>query len=370
MNVPFLDLHAVYDELKEELDAAYQRVMDSAWFITGEELASFEREFAAYCGVKHCLGVGNGLDALHMILRALDIGEGGEVVVPTNTFIATWLAVTYAGALPVPVEPDAGTHNMDPERVEAAITAKTKALMPVHLYGQIAEMDEINRIAEKHNLEVIEDAAQAHGALYKGKKSGTLGRAAGFSFYPGKNLAALGDAGAITTDDDALAEKIGILRNYGSKVKYQHELKGFNSRLDDLQAAFLRAKLLKLNEWNERRKAVARYYLENLSDVGEVTLPRVAEGCEPVWHIFAICAQSRDGLQKHLQAQGVHTLIHYPVPPHLSGAYAEMGFSRGSFPVAEAIADSELSLPMGPHLSMEEARHVVESIKDYYAHSG
>jgi len=365
MNIPFLDLNAAYKELKVELDSAYRRVMENGSFIMGSEVKAFELEFAAYCGTKHCIGVGNGLDALHMILRAYGIGEGDEVIVPSNTFIATWLAVSCAGAVPVSVEPDPRTYNLDPSRVEVAITSKTKAVIPVHLYGQPSDMDPIMQIAENNNLRVIEDAAQAHGARYKGKMSGNLGHVAGFSFYPGKNLGALGDAGAIVTNDDALAEKVRMLRNYGSKVKYYHEIKGINSRLDEMQAAVLRVKLTHLNEWNEHRKKIASYYLRYLVDLPGLILPYVPGWASPVWHIFPLRHSKRDDLQKYLKSKGVDTLIHYPVPPHLSGAYADLGMTKSTFPIAETIASSELSLPMGPHLSLDDAEYIVNTIQEY-----
>ena len=317
MNIPFLDLKAANLELRDEMDQAYHRVMDSGWFILGEEVEAFEQEFAAYCHARHCISLGNGLDALHLILRAYGVGQGDEVIVPSNTYIATWLAISYSRATPVPVEPDARTYNLDPNLLEAAITKKTKAIMPVHLYGQPADMDPIKKIAEKYNLKVIEDAAQAHGSLYKGQLTGCLGHAAGFSFYPGKNLGALGDAGAIVTNDDALADEVRMLRNYGSKIKYYHEAKGFNSRLDELQAAFLRTKLNHLDEWNNRRKEIAAYYLKHLIDVPGLTLPFVPNWASPVWHIFVIQSPKRDALQQFLNDKGVGTLIHYPVPPHL-----------------------------------------------------
>lgn len=367
MKVPFLDLNAPYKELKNELDSAYQRVMASGWFIMGAEVETFEHEFAAYCGVRHCIGVGNGLEALHLILRAYGIGQGDEVIVPANTYIATWLAVSYSGAHPVPVEPDPRTYNLDPGRVEAAVTSRTKAIIPVHLYGQPADMDPIMQIAEKYNLKVIEDAAQAHGARYKGRLSGGLGHAAGFSFYPGKNLGALGDAGAIVTNEDILAEQVRMLRNYGSKVKYVHDFKGFNSRLDEMQAAFLRAKLPHLDEWNERRKRIAAYYLDHLADLPGLVLPYAPDWSVPVWHIFVIQTPRRDALQQFLKSKGVGTLIHYPVPPHLSKAYAELGLQKGAFPISEDIASFELSLPMGPHLSLDEAEHVVGMIREYFS---
>ena len=300
MKIPFLDIKASYLELKEGFDAAYQRVMDSGWYIQGEELKAFETEFAEYCGVKHCIGVGNGLDALHLILRAMDIGEGDEVIVPANTFIATWLAVTYAGATPVPVEPDERTYNIAPSKIEAAITKRTKAIMPVHLYGQPADMDPIVEIAARYNLKVIEDAAQAHGAKYKGRHTGGLGDAAGFSFYPGKNLGAFGDGGTVTTNDAELAKKVRMLGNYGSSVKYKNDIKGFNSRLDELQAAFLRVKLKKLAEWNKRRKVIANCYLNELEGVKDIILPYVPDWADPVWHLFVVHTKERYKLQHYL----------------------------------------------------------------------
>lgn len=362
MKVPFLDLQAPYAELRDEMDAAYRRAMESGWYILGRESAAFEEEFAAYCGVRHCIGVGNGLDALHLILRAMGVGAGDEVIVPSNTFIATWLAVSYAGATPVPVEPDAKTYNLDPSRIEDAITPRTRAIIPVHLYGQPADMDAINQIAAPYGIKVVEDAAQAHGARYKGRRAGSLGHAAAFSFYPGKNLGALGDGGAVTTDDRELAEKIRLLRNYGSTVKYFHEEKGVNSRLDELQAALLRVKLSKLDEWNERRKVLAERYLQTLEGTPGLALPFVPEYAQPVWHLFVVRHPRRDELQKHLTDAGIGTLVHYPVPPHRQEAYRELNHAEGSFPVAERIAREILSLPMGPHLSMEEADAVISAI--------
>ncbi|MBP8179039.1 MAG: DegT/DnrJ/EryC1/StrS family aminotransferase, partial [Spirochaetes bacterium] len=298
---------------------------------------------------------------LHLILRAMDIGEGDEVIVPSNTFIATWLAVSYAGATPVPVEPDEKTYNIDPNRIELAITKKTKAIMPVHLYGQPADMDPILEIATKYHLKVIEDAAQAHGARYKGKRTGSLGDAAGFSFYPGKNLGAFGDGGAVTTNDSTIAEKVRRLSNYGSHVKYAHDAKGFNSRLDELQAAFLRVKLRKLDEWNKRRRDIAQQYLQGLSDVADLTLPYIPEWAEPVWHLFVVRTARRDQLQKHLEERGIQTLIHYPVPPHRQLAFDE--FSAFCLPMTEQNSKEVLSLPMSPFMTEEEIRKVIEGIK-------
>jgi dTDP-4-amino-4,6-dideoxygalactose transaminase len=362
MHIPFLDLKAPYAELRDEFDAACRRVMESGGFILGSEVAAFESEFAALCAARHCVGVGNGLDALHLILRALGIGAGDEVIVPSNTYVATWLAVSYAGATPVAVEPDDRSYNLDPNRLEEAITPRTKAIMPVQLYGQPADMDAIKEVAAPYGLKVIEDAAQAHGARFKGRPTGSLGDAAGFSFYPGKNLGAMGDGGAITTDDDALADRLRVLRNYGSRVKYYNEEKGFNSRLDELQAAVLRVKLPKLEEWNERRKRVATHYLQALEGVPDLTLPFVPPDVDPVWHLFVVRHPRRDELQRHLAEQGVGTLIHYPIPPHLQPAYAELGLAQGAFPLAERQANEVLSLPMGPHLSDEEVGYVVSQI--------
>jgi dTDP-4-amino-4,6-dideoxygalactose transaminase len=360
VKVPFLDFVQPYEELKAELDEAYFRFMRSAWYILGREVEAFEQEFAAYCGVKHCIGVGNGLEALHLILRAYGIGEGDEVIVPSNTYIATWLAVSYTGATPVPVEPDAKTFNLDPARIEAAITPRTKAIMPVHLYGQPADMEPIMAIGRARGLKVIEDNAQSQGALYKGRRTGSLGDSAGNSFYPGKNLGAFGDAGAVTTDDTKLADAVRTLRNYGSKKKYYNECKGYNSRLDELQAAFLRAKLKKLDEWNGRRSKVAEGYLAKLKGVPGLTLPFVPSWAKPVWHLFVVRHPQRDAFQERLTQAGIGTLIHYPVPPHLSGAYADAGFKPGAFPLAETMANSVLSLPIGPHLAAEQADQVVK----------
>jgi dTDP-4-amino-4,6-dideoxygalactose transaminase len=363
MKVPFLNLKATYLELQQELDAAYRRVMESGWYILGQEVEAFEAEFAAYCGTRYCVGVGNGLEALHLILRAMDIGPGDEVIVPANTYIATWLAVSYAGAIPVPIEPDEKTYNINSQQIEAAITPKTKAILVVHLYGQPADMDVINKIAKRYKLRVIEDAAQAHGACYKGRRVGGLGDAAGFSFYPGKNLGGLGDGGAVTTNDYDLANKIRLLRNYGSRVKYFNEIKGFNSRLDELQAAFLRVKLTKLDEWNTRRKRVANQYLEKLSCLTDLTLPFVPTWAESVWHLFVVRHPKRSTLEKHLKDSEIDTLIHYPVPSHLSDAYIEEQH-LGSFPTTEKMAKDVLSLPIGPHMTDEEVMRVIEVLQE------
>lgn len=359
-SIPFLDLKETYKELKTELDCTYQRVMNSGWYIQGEELDAFEIEFAEYCNAKYCVGVGNGLDALHLILRAYGVGAGDEVIVPSHTFIATWLAVTHAGARPVPVEiPDDGTYTISPELIEAAITSRTKAIIPVHLYGRPADMTPIMRIAAKYGLKVIEDAAQAHGARYQNLRVGSLGDAAAFSFYPGKNLGAFGDGGAITTNDGELEKKIRSLRNYGSVTKYVHNMIGFNSRLDPLQASLLRVKLHYLDEWNARRVFLARSYQQLLTNTGLV-LPAVSAGFETVYHLFVIGSTSRDTLQTELKKAGIETLIHYPIPP--SRQYAYNSYQNLQLPIANQLAWKVLSLPMGPHLSMEDVETVVHHI--------
>jgi dTDP-4-amino-4,6-dideoxygalactose transaminase len=363
MQIPFLDLHATYAELREELDATWHRVMDSGWYLLGRELEAFESEYAAYCGTKHCIGVANGLDALHLSLRACDIGPGDEVIVPSNTYIATWLAVSHAGAKPVPVEPDIRTYNLDSALIRAAITPRTKAILPVHLYGQPADMDPIMAIAAEHGLTVIEDAAQAQGARYKGRRTGSLGHAAGHSFYPGKNLGAFGDGGAVTTNDDDLAAKVRLLRNYGSKVKYQNEVKGYNSRLDELQAAFLRVKLRHLDAWNARRAKIAALYLESLRDIPDLVLPHVPAWADPAWHLFVVRHPERDALQSALTAASIGTLIHYPVPPHLSEAYTDARIAKGTLPLAEAIAATTLSLPGGPKLMLGDAISIIRAME-------
>lgn len=360
--VTFLDLKAINLAREAELKAAFDRVLHSGWYILGEEVKAFEREFADYCEVEHAIGVSNGLDALHLILRAWDIGAGHEVIVPSNTYIATWLAATYAGAVPVPVEPVEGTYNMDPAQIEAAITPNTRAIIAVHLYGQSADMDAIMDIAARHGLKVIEDGAQAHGALYKGRKVGGLGHAAGFSFYPGKNLGALGDAGAVTTNDAELARKIRVLLNYGSQVKYKNEVKGYNCRLDELQAAILRAKLPYLDAENARRTEIAERYSTELAGL-PLTLPVVAADMASVWHLFVVRAAARATLQESLSKQGVATMIHYPIPPHLQEAYAELAYKEGDFPIAERIHAEVLSLPIGPTMSDEEVTEVIAALK-------
>jgi dTDP-4-amino-4,6-dideoxygalactose transaminase len=366
MRIPFLDLKAPYAELESEMDSAYRRVMESGRFVLGQEVKVFEDEFAGYCEAEHCIGVGNGLDALHLILRAMEIGPGDEVIVPANTYIATWLAVTYAGATPVPVEPDERTCNLDASLLEDAITPRTRAIIAVHLYGQPADINAIKEIATPFGIKVIEDAAQAHGARYRGRRVGALADAAGFSFYPGKNLGALGDGGAVTTNDAQLADKVRNLCNYGSSVKYYNENKGFNSRLDELQAAMLRVKLSKLDEWNERRKKLAAYYLQTLEGVPDLMLPFVPDYADAVWHLFVVRHPDRDSLQRQLTEAGIGTLIHYPCPPHLQKAYADLKLMPGSFPLSERMANEVLSLPMGPHVSAQDAELVVAQVSSLH----
>ena len=360
--IPFLDLKAPYLELKQELDEAIARVVSSGWFIGSSEVDQFEADYAKYCGATQAVGVANGLDALHLALRAMDVGPGDEVIVPSNTYIATWLAVSQCGATPVPVEPDARTYNIDPALIEAAITPRTKVILPVHLYGQPADIDPILAIARKHGLRVLEDGAQAHGARYKGQRLGAHGDAVAWSFYPGKNLGAMGDGGAVTTNDAQLAERIQVLRNYGSRVKYVNEVQGYNSRLDPLQAAILRVKLAHLDGWNARRRVIAQLYQDGLAGRG-LMLPHVPEWAEPVWHLYVVQHPQRDALQQALTDAGVGSLIHYPIPPHRQQAYAQAGWGLGAFPLAERMANQVLSLPMGPHLGAQQVAMVIEAAK-------
>ena len=361
--IPFLELGASYRELKPEIDAAVSRVLESGWYILGPEVEAFEAEWAAYCDAKHAVGLANGLDALTLALRALDIGPGDEVIVPSNTYIATWLAVSGVGATPVPVEPDQATHNIDPARIEAAITSRTRALLPVHLYGQPADMDLILDIAKRHGLRVIEDAAQAHGARYKGQRIGAHGDIVCWSFYPGKNLGALGDAGAITTDDTALAERVALLRNYGSRQKYVNEEAGLNSRLDPIQAAVLRVKLAVLDEWTERRRTVATAYTVGMAQ-SDVILPHVPDWAEPAWHLYVVRTYDREALQDRMTEAGIGTLIHYPIPPHMQKAYTDMEIMPEALPMARDLASEVLSLPMGPQLSLDQVQNIVNALKN------
>ncbi len=352
--ISFLDLKAPYIELKKELDAAYQRVMTSGWYILGNEVTEFEKEFSSYCGSCECVGVANGLEALTLVLRAWGVGPGDEVIVPSNTYIATWLAVTHVGATPIPVEPCESTYNLNPVLIENAITVRTKVVLPVHLYGQPADMNPICDVARRYGLKVLEDAAQGHGARYKGRRVGSLGDAAGFSFYPGKNLGAFGDGGAITTDDAALAEKIRELRNYGSRVKYVNDVAGYNSRLDELQAAFLRVKLKYLDCWNHKRSLIADWYQKNLPiTCPDLILPTVPDDANPCWHQFVVRSQSRGSFQKLLTENGIGSLIHYPIPPHRQSAYDSLSIKLGSLPLAEKLADEVLSLPVYPQLEID-----------------
>jgi dTDP-4-amino-4,6-dideoxygalactose transaminase len=359
--IPFLDLKASYVELEQELDTAVKRVLSSGWYILGQEVEAFENEFSQYVNAKHCVGLGNGLDALTLSLRAMGVGPGDEVIVPSNTYIATWLAVTALGAFPIAVEPVEATYNMNPDLVEQAITNRTKVILPVHLYGQPADIDPILKIARQRGLQVLEDGAQAHGACYKNRRIGAHGDAVAWSFYPGKNLGAFGDAGAVTTNDPALAERISILRNYGSKVKYMNEVQGCNSRLDPIQAAVLRVKLKHLDVWNLRRSACAAEYLRLLQKT-ELVLPSVPDWAEPAWHLFVIRSFKRQELQAKLSERSVATLIHYPIPPHMQQAYSYLNLKPDSLPLASKFADQVLSLPIGPHVSLETIQIVSEAI--------
>lgn len=364
MRVPFVTFKPLEKELDEDLRNAFERVYDRSWYIEGVEDEAFEKAFAEYCDSKYCVGVGNGLDSLFLALKAMGIKEGDEVIVPSNTYIATALAVTYTGATPIFVEPDIRTFNIDPTKIEAAITDKTKAIMPVHLYGQACDMDPIMEVAKKYNLYVVEDCAQAHGAKYKGKVIGSFGDAAGFSFYPGKNLGALGDAGATVTNNEELAKKVRALGNYGSDYKYHHIYQGNNSRLDELQAAFLAAKLPHLNKVNAERRKVAQKYLDGINNP-EIILPFVPEYAEPVWHIFGVRCDRRDELEKFLNDAGISTNKHYPIPMHLQGCYADLGFKKGDYPIAEEISETELSIPMYYGMTDEEVQYVIDRMNEF-----
>ena len=363
MTIPLVDLTGAYAELRGEIDAAVGSVLASGWYVGGPELQAFEQDYATYCQAAHCVGVGNGLDALHLTLRALGVEAGDEVIVSSNSFIATLLAVSMVGARPVMVEPDPRTHNMDPAAIEAAITPRTRVVLPTHLYGQPADLDPILGIVRRHGLKLVEDAAQAHGARYKGQRIGAHGDAVTWSFYPTKNLGAMGDGGAVTTNDPAIADRIRTLGNYGSTVRYVNETRGTNSRLDPLQAAVLRVKLRYLDAWNDRRRAIANLYAQALADSGVVSLPYVPDWSDPVWHLFVVRTPNRPALQAALADSGIQTLIHYPIPPHLQQAYADMGHQRGDFPIAETLADEVLSLPIGPHLTLDQARQVADGIR-------
>ena len=364
MQVPFVSFLPMERELDSELRAAFDRVFTRSWYIEGAEDAAFEKAFAEFCGVRGCVGVGNGLDALMLVLKAWDIGEGDEVVVPSNTYIATALAVTYVGAKPVFVEPDIRTFNIDPAKIEAAVSSRTKAIIPVHLYGQPCDMEPIMAMAKKHGLYVLEDCAQAHGATYRGQKIGSFGDAAGFSFYPGKNLGALGDAGAVVSNDEALLEKVRALGNYGSDYKYHHIYKGNNSRLDEMQAAFLAAKLPHLERMNAERRRIAGMYLQGIRNP-EIILPYVMEDVVPVWHIFGIRCDRRAELEKFLNDAGIGTNKHYPIPMHQQKCYRELGFRQGDFPIAEEISATQLSLPMYYGMTEEQIQYVIGKVNEF-----
>jgi dTDP-4-amino-4,6-dideoxygalactose transaminase len=362
MKVPFSDLGAAYREIKSQIDLVAGRALASGWYIGGPEVAQFEQDFARYCKASHCVGTGNGFDALYLALRALDIGAGDEVIVASNSYTATVLAVSLAGAKPVFVEPDSATNNLDPSAIEAAVTPRTKAIMPTHLYGLPASLDRIIEVANNHGLRVVEDACQAHGATYRGRQIGSHGHAVAWSFYPTKNLGAFGDAGAVTTNDPDIARRVRCLGNYGSSTRYLSDEKGVNSRLDPFQAAILRIKLGYLDEWNRRRTAVAERYMTAFSAL-PIGLPANPKQSRHAWHLFVITSPDRDALQAALQTEGIETIIHYPVPPHLQPAYSDLGFQRGEFPVAERLADEVLSLPIGPHLSDEQIDTVIAAVQ-------
>ena len=364
MKIPFVSFRPMERELDKEIRDAFDRVFNRSWYIEGVEDEAFEKAFAEYCSVNYCVGVGNGLDALMLALKALEIGEGDEVIVPSNTYIATALAVTYVGATPVFVEPKIETFCIDPDRIESAITNKTKAIMPVHLYGQACDMDPIMTVAKKYKLKIVEDCAQAHGATYKGKKVGSFGDAAGFSFYPGKNLGAFGDAGAAITNDKELADKIRALGNYGSDYKYHHIYKGNNSRLDELQAAILAAKLPILEKMNIERRRIADRYLSEIKN-DKIVLPVISSDVIPVWHIFGIRCNDRNSLEKHLNDLGIGTNKHYPIPMHMQECYKDLGFKEGDFPIAEEISETELSIPMYYGMTDEEISYVIEAINNF-----
>lgn len=364
MTVPFSTVYPMHEEIKEDMFEKFKHVYEKNWFIQGEEVEKFEKEFADYCGCDFCIGCGNGLDALYLSLRALDIGIGDEVIVPSNTFIATALAVSYAGAVPIFVEPNLETYNIDYNRIEKKITDKTKAIIAVHLYGRPAEMDKILEIAERYELKVLEDCAQAHGAVYKGKKVGTFGIASAFSFYPGKNLGALGDGGAVTTNDEEMAQKVRALGNYGSDIKYHHIYKGCNSRLDEVQAGLLRVKLHKLDFWNQKRSEIADKYLSKINNPAVILPKRDCEGTQ-VWHLFVIRCNTRDKLEEFLNKKGIGTNKHYPIPMHLQQAYQDLNFKKGDFPIAEEISNSVLSIPMYYGMYDEDIEYVINTINEF-----
>lgn len=364
MKIPFVSFEPMHKEIEKEINSKFVEVYKKNWFIHGEEVKKFEEEFAMFCDSKYCIGCGNGLDALYLILRGYDIGNGDEVIVPSNTYIATALAVSYVGATPVFVEPNLETYNINTKLIEKAITNKTKAIMAVHLYGQPADIDEINKIAQRHNLKVIEDSAQAHGALYKERKIGNLGDAAGFSFYPGKNLGALGDAGAVITNDKDLADKIRAIGNYGSDRKYHHIYKGTNSRLDELQAGFLRIKLRNLNKWNKERRVIAQKYIDGINNP-KIIKPMEADYSKHVWHLFVVRTEERDKFEKYLNDNGIGTTIHYPIPMHIQGAYKDLDIKTGCLPIAEKLSKEVISLPMWCGMKEEEINYIIKILNEY-----
>jgi len=366
MNIPFLDFKYMHSAIKAEMTRAFEDVYDGYWYIMGKQLTEFEQAYARFNQVGHAVGVSNGLDALHLSLKALKIGAGDEIIIPSNTYIATVLAASYVGATPVFAEPDKSTYNLDPINIEAVITSKTKAIMPVHLYGQACQMEEIMAIAKRHNLYVIEDNAQAHGATYKGKLTGAWGDANGTSFYPGKNLGALGDGGAVTTNNEEIARQIMVLRNYGSQVKYKNEVVGHNMRLDELQAAFLNVKLNYIMEWTAQRNQIAQWYNEALQGLSDIVLPHVHKDATHVYHLYVIRTNRRDALQRHLTNKGIGTLIHYPIPPHLQEAYGHLQLKKGQFPIAEEIADTCLSIPLWPGMEKTDVEIVSDGIKSFF----
>jgi dTDP-4-amino-4,6-dideoxygalactose transaminase len=366
MKIPFLDFNGMHSPIADELNNCFLRVTNNNWYLLGNELKEFEQNYGLFNNVKYVVGVSNGLDALHLSLRALGIGVGDEVIVPSNTYIATALAVSYVGATPVFVEPNLHTYNIDPLKIESAITSKTKVIMPVHLYGQACDMDGIMRIANQYGLLVVEDNAQAHGAAFGNKLTGSWGDINGTSFYPGKNLGALGDAGGVTTENEDLAQKVQTLRNYGSKTKYYNEVIGYNMRMDELQAAFLNVKLKYLNAWTQQRQQIASWYNEALQGVGDLVLPYTAPKAEHVFHLYVVRSEYRDLLQSYLSAEGIGTLIHYPVPPHLQEAYSHLGHTKGAFPIAEKIADTCLSLPLWPGMEKSQVHSICSVISNFF----
>lgn len=366
IKIPYFSFDSINKKIKEEILLSFEHFFDNAWYVLGEQVKDFEKQYAVFNNTKHCVGVSNGLDALHIALITLDVQKGDEVIVPSNTYIATLLAVSYVGAVPVLVEPEINSYNIDPQKIERNITSKTKVIMPVHLYGQACEMEAIMTIAKKHRLFVIEDNAQAHGAAYNGKLTGSWGNINGTSFYPGKNLGALGEAGAVTTDNFELAEQAIALRNYGSQKKYYNDVIGFNMRLDECQAGFLSVKLKYLTTWTQQRQEVAGWYDKALKDINGLILPSVADKATHVYHIYLIRTQKRDELQKYLSENGIGTVIHYPVPPHLQKAYQHLGFKKGDFPIAEEIAGTSLSLPMWPGMNRTQVSYICETINRFF----